>query len=101
MIHYSCDRCGRKIATDDEIRYSVRIEVAAVITPIEDELRDEDRDYLMELSESLEDGTIDEPLYADDTTKRKQFDLCCDCHRKFKANPLAMESSKQLNFSEN
>ena len=101
MIHYSCDRCGRKITTEDEVRYSVRIEVEAIIAPIEDQLTDEDRDYLMELSESLENGTVDEPLYADDMSQRKQFDLCCDCHHKFRANPLAMDASKQLNFSEN
>ena len=101
MIHYSCDRCGRKIATKDEIRFSVRVEVEPVIAPLEDELTDEDRDYLMELSESLDNGTVDEPLYIEQASLRQQFDLCGDCHRKFKANPLGRETSKQLNFSEN
>ena len=100
MIHYSCDRCGRRIDTEAEIRYSVRIEVEAVFSPSEDDLTDEDRDYLMELSESLDNGTIDEPLYIDGTDQRKQYDLCCECHRKFKANPLGNQS-KQLNFSKN
>jgi hypothetical protein len=101
MIHYSCDRCRRTIDTNDELRFIVRIEVEAVMAPLDEELTDEDRDYLMEISESLENGTMEEPLYADEMHQRKQFDLCTDCHRKFRASPLGTDASKQLNFSEN
>lgn len=100
MIHYSCDRCGRTIDTNDELRFVVRMEVEAVMAPLDDEINDEDRDYLMEISDSLENGTMQEPLYTDGP-QQKQFDLCSECHCKFKSNPIGSNPTTQLNFSEN
>ena len=55
MIHYSCDRCGRPIDPHDELRYVVRLEIEAVMEPLDgDVLEDDDRDHLMELHEILE-----------------------------------------------
>ena len=103
MIHYSCDRCGRPIDPQDELRYVVRIEVEAVMEPIDGEVvEDEDRDHLMELHEILERGAdAADPLIGDGVYQRQRFDLCTECHRKFVRNPIGKDSAKQLDFSNN
>jgi hypothetical protein len=103
MIHYSCDRCGRPIEPQDELRYIVRIEVEVVMAPIDgDVVEDDDRDHLMELHEILEraDDAAD-PAIGDDVYQRRRYDLCCECHRKFIRNPVGKDSAKQLDFSNN
>ena len=102
MIQYSCDRCGRPIDSQDEIRYVVRLEVEAVMEPIVDEVVDDsDRDHLMELHEILErsDAAAD-PLIGDGVYRRERYDLCSACHRKFADNPVGREKQK-LDFSQN
>lgn len=103
MIHYSCDRCGRPIDPQGELRYVVRIEMEAVMEPVDGEVVDQDdRDHLMELHEILEraDDAAD-PLVGEGVYDRKRFDLCSACHRKFVGDPTGKGSSKQLNFSNN
>ena len=103
MIHYSCDCCGRTIDIQDEIRYVIRIEVDAVMEPIDNEVvDDDDRDHLMELHEVLERrDDAEEPMISDGVYRRERFDLCSACHRKFAQNPVGQNKSKQLNFSQN
>jgi hypothetical protein len=103
MIHYSCDRCGRPIDPQEELRYVVRIEVEAVMEPLDgDVIDDDDRDHLMELHEILERADdAQNPLIGDGVYQRSRFDLCPACHRKFMQNPVGREASKQLDFSQN
>jgi DNA-directed RNA polymerase subunit RPC12/RpoP len=103
MIHYSCDRCGRPIDPRNELRYVVRIEVDAVMEPIEgDVIEDDDRDHLMELHEILERAEDEaDPLIGDEVYRRQQFDLCSECHRKFSENPVGKDHARQLKFSNN
>lgn len=103
MIHFSCDRCGRPIDSQDELRYVVRLEIEAVMEPLEgDALDDHDRDHLMELHEILERADdAANPLIGEGVYLRKRFDLCCDCHRKFVKNPMGKEVVKQHDFSQN
>ena len=42
MIHYSCDRCGRPVDPNEELRYVVRVEIEAVMEPIDDEVIEDD-----------------------------------------------------------
>ena len=103
MIHYSCDRCGRAINPKEELRYVVRVEVEAVMEPIDGEvIEDEDRDHLMELHEIMEHAEdADNPLMGEGVYQRKRFDLCPECHRQFLKNPVGREASKLHNFSKN
>ena len=103
MIHYSCDRCGRPIDPQDELRYVVRLEVEAVMEPLEGEVVDDsDRDHLMELHEILERADdAANPMLGEGVYFRRRYDLCSDCHRKFRKNPVGKENAKQLNFSQN
>ena len=101
MIHYSCDRCKRSIELDEEIRYSVKIEVQVALDTSEYETH-EDREHLEELHEILE--------RLDDSEKEeisqfayhvRRFDLCSACHREYIQNPLAIEPASRVEFSEN
>ena len=107
MIHYSCDRCRRRIDPDSEVRYAVEIEMKAIFhcndhhsdkpSPIED-----DGDHLMELHEILERLGDDEPLPARDPDNcSRHFDLCSDCYKVYAKNPLARDLPLSIQFSEN
>ena len=100
MIHYSCDRCQRTLASDD-VRYVVRMEVQATLE--DDNTVNHDRDHLLEVQEILErlddceDGDVDEELYL-----RRSFDLCAECREALVENPLGKAKSfHNLPFSAN
>ena len=102
MIQYSCDRCKRVLDSDEDLRYVVRIEIEAKFDGLDDE-PDDDRDHLLELHEVLErlddtdeDNSVDEEVY-----RRKRFDMCAECYRKYLKNPLGRELSAPLGFSNN
>ena len=102
MIHYSCDRCSKPIDPSEEVRYVVKMEIEAVMEPLVGVMDDDDRDYLMEISEILERGDdAANPLISDEVYSRKRFDLCSDCHRQFVKSPVGDKRTKQLNFSDN
>lgn len=100
MIHYSCDRCQRLIDAQKEVRYVVRIEVQAAVEP-----PDLDSDEAVELNElQLILDEMDQTEF-DNLQKRAyrklKFDLCDECHQAYSANPLALEASTTLGFSDN
>ena len=100
MIHYTCDRCKRKIDTQTQLRYVVTIDVQTA----EDENNqfDDDIDQLSELHMELEN--LHEPIELDENaepTDREQFDLCPDCHRQFAKNPLGRDPVLAIGFSNN
>ena len=101
MIHYSCDRCRRSIHPDEEIRYTVAIEIQVALDSSEYEM-DDDRDHLHELNEILE--RLDEAEKEEVSRfayQRRRFDLCSSCHREYVKNPLAVDAAAKLGFSEN
>ncbi|MEL7498569.1 MAG: hypothetical protein AAFN77_13235 [Planctomycetota bacterium] len=100
MIHFTCDRCRRSIE-DDELRFSVTIEVQVAIEndafPFESTA-----DQLIELEEILQQ--FDEEEREEITQfayQRRQYDLCSDCQREYLKNPLAVEAISRVGFSEN
>ena len=101
MIHYSCDRCKRQISSEDGLRYVVRIEIQIAVES-DDPEEDQDRDHLLELKEmlnELDDDTCAE--ISENAYQVRNFDLCCDCYKQYKKNPLASEPVSQLGFSNN
>lgn len=103
MIHFSCDRCKRVIDPEQELRYIVRMEIEAVMDPVnEDEPRD-DRDHLLEIDEILERVDASEcEAISDEVYQKRRFDLCPQCHRKFAGNPLGREKkTASFGFSHN
>jgi len=89
MGRFHCDRCGRGLLTDHDVRYEVRIEVKAGYDPPELTKKDLERDYrasIRALIESLEDRApveLEEEVYA-----VRRFDLCPPCRAAWLADPL-------------
>ena len=98
MIHYSCDRCKRSIQLDEELRFSVNIEIQVTLDSNDYEGED-DRDHLQELNEIL--GRLDDSEreeISQSAYQKRHFDLCCDCHREYVKNPLALDAAAKLGF---
>jgi hypothetical protein len=104
MIHFTCDRCNRVIDLEQELRYVVRMEIEAFMDPIHEEEPQDDRDHLLEIDEILERAGCDtDESIGEDVYKKRRYDLCPQCYRKFKANPLAREKKPvtAMGFSHN
>lgn len=102
MIHYSCDCCHRSIDSENDLRYVVRMEVYAAMDSVTAENEADDRDHLEEIQdivERIEDADTDR--VGDDVYQQMRFDLCPECRQRFLRNPLARESAKQFDFSQN
>lgn len=96
MIHYSCDRCNKRINAREEIRYVVRIEVQLAVGDRENETLDDAS--LEELEQMLDEIDLSgEPAAI---SNEKTFDLCSDCYSEYIDNPLAIEPIG-INFSKN
>ena len=102
MIHYTCDLCHRRLDDSEDRRYVVRIEMfPAVDGPPADDPPD-DRDYLLEMHEALEQLDLsDFDSASDDDSQELQFDLCPDCRRRFAKNPLGRDYAAEFGFSAN
>lgn len=102
MIHYSCDRCQRVLDSQQDLRYTVRIEIEAVMDPINDEEMTDDRDHLMEIEEILERSDAEDcDAIGEDIYQRRRYDLCPECYRKFARNPLGREAKATFGYSQN
>lgn len=102
MIHYSCDRCRRSIDSENDLRYVVRIEVEAVMDPLQEHDCQDDRDHLLEIDEILERvEAADCPEIGDDVYQKRRYDLCPQCFRRFNQNPIGREKRATLGFSQN
>ena len=102
MIHYSCDRCKRVLDPEEDLRYVVKIEVQAVMEPLEFDEVEDDRDHLVEIQEileRLEDGESD--AIGDDVYQKRRFDLCAECFRHYIQNPIGREATAHFGFSQN
>lgn len=102
MIRYICDCCKRELDPNTDIRYVVKIEVAAALDPQDLQPEETDRDYLEEIQQYLEHlHQMDCPEVSEDVYREFRFDLCSECYRRFIQNPLGRESAKAMQFSKN
>ena len=101
MISYRCDRCGRTLQAEQDVRYVVKMEVFAATDPPDADDPD-DRDHLLEIHEMLErTGDDEDQPVGDDVYRRLRMDLCPDCYRRFVKDPLGREVASQFDFSKN
>jgi hypothetical protein len=102
MIHYSCDRCKRELDPEEDLRYVLRLEVSAVMEPLDSDDVEDDRDHLLEIQdilERLEDEQSD--AIGEDVYHKRRYDLCSDCYKEYVKNPLGREVPVHLGFSPN
>ncbi len=99
MIHYTCDLCKRELDPREDLRYVVKIEVAAAFDPVAEDEED-DRDHLeeiQELLEHLEDAHSSQ--IGEDVYQELRFDLCPECRKRYGKNPLGVTAAKILDYS--
>ena len=101
MIRYICDFCQCEIDPQHETSYVLQMELYAA--PAADEVRmDEDRDHLDEFQEVLERfDEFDEEgaLVGNDTYRKKRFDLCPACCKRFLQDPLGRRAAERYELS--
>ncbi|MEM7783400.1 MAG: hypothetical protein AAF623_08620 [Planctomycetota bacterium] len=102
MITYSCDRCRRKIELDEELRYSVWIEIEVALDSSEFEYEDP-REHLDELNEIFERLSDEEKAeISEQAYQKKRFDLCAVCHGEYVKNPLGIRwEASEVTYSDN
>ena len=80
MQGLSCDRCGKSLLVDEEIRYLARIEITAAYDPPELVREDLERDFdaeIRRLVRAMEAG--DARAMAEEVSIVRRFDLCPPC----------------------
>lgn len=98
MIHFTCDRCGKEMASSDDDRCVVRMEILPGVDPDEIREADLDDDAMEAVSQLLQNGEAPEV----ETSRRSlRFDLCGSCRHKLLSDPLGREALHQVHFSEN
>jgi len=84
MHGLSCDRCGKSLLIDEEVRYLARIEVVAAYDPPEITRRDLETDFdaeLRRLVRSMEGR--DAKSLEEEVAAIRRFDLCPPCRKLF------------------
>jgi len=80
MQGLSCDRCGKSLLVEEEIRYLARVEIAAAYDPPELMRADLDRDFdaeIRRLVRAMEEGDAKE--MTEQVAVVRRFDLCPPC----------------------
>jgi hypothetical protein len=90
----TCDRCGKPLLVEEDVRYEVAIVVRCAYDPLEITDEDLDRDLDAELQKTLKalDGLSEEEA-MDQVYRRFRFDLCPPCRRAYVRNPLGRPSA--------
>lgn len=101
MIRYICDLCQCELDPQHDVSYVLRMEVYAA--PSADEGRiDDDRDHLEDFHEVLErydEFDEDGHLLGNDTYRKKRFDLCSACCKRFLQDPLGRRAAQAFELS--
>ena len=80
----------------------VRLEVYPSFDPEAITEADLEQDNLEEISELLAEMDLTGELHLDDCEPRTyRYDLCEDCCREYRKDPLALHRPRRMRFSEN
>lgn len=100
MIHYTCDLCKRQMDPKEDLRYVIKIEIAAAFDPAVDDAEEDDRDHLEEIQDLLEDlRNSPSSDIGEDVYQELRFDLCPKCRKQYIKNPLGRQPAKVLDYS--
>ncbi|VTR98070.1 hypothetical protein [Tuwongella immobilis] len=103
MMPFSCDACGKALTS--ETRFTVQIEVYPAPDLAQLPPADPDCDHLdamheliceQEEADSDSDLNLLLPAY-----QKMQYALCPACQKRFLQDPLGLDSTTKLHFSEN
>ena len=86
MHGISCDRCGKGLLIEEDVRYEVGIVVKAAYDPMEMTPEDLARDHQAEMKRLLEQMKDLSAEEAQDQVYRTfKYDLCPPCQKKYLA----------------
>jgi len=87
----TCDRCGKILLVDEDVRYKVRIEIFAAYDPMEvtrDDLARDNRDEMLRLVRAL--AGQDPERVQDSVHRSMEFEICPACQREYLVDPLGI-----------
>ncbi len=90
----SCDRCGKGLLVDEDVRYLVKIEVWAAYDPLEigpDDLAADRSGEIADLVGRLREMTEQEAM--DSVYRKFVYDLCPSCQREYLKGPISRPGS--------
>lgn len=85
----SCDRCGKSLLIDEDVRYQVKVIVQAAYDPMEISKGDLEKtgvDSWKSLLKSLENLSAEEA--QDQVYREIRFDLCPPCQKAYLVSPI-------------
>ena len=89
MMDLTCDRCGKTLLLDEDVRYIVNIQVFAAYDPMELTAEDLARDHRAELEALVEKLKRMDPEKVQDSVYRDfTFHLCPACQEAYLKDPL-------------
>jgi len=89
MNGLSCDRCGKSLLVDEDVRYRVTIEIVAAYDPLEITRDDLARDLDTEIRRTIRDiEKKDAETLESEVHWRAELDACPDCRQAIVENPL-------------
>ena len=89
MSGFVCDRCGKPLLVDEDVRYILKMELFAAYDPMELTGEDLSKDRRREMAELIEKmKRMDADALQDAVYRETSFDLCPPCQRAVLKNPL-------------
>ena len=89
MHGLSCDRCGKSLLVDEEVRYRMRMEIVAAYDPPELMAADLERDFDAEIRRLVRSMEGRDPReLEEEVAAMRHFDLCPPCRRAMLEDPL-------------
>ena len=89
MLGLSCDRCGKSLLIDEDVRYTLKIELVAAWDPPEITAKDLRRDFDAEIRKLIKAmESRDAKSLEEEVAVLRTFDLCPPCRVEFLALPL-------------
>lgn len=92
MSGFVCDRCGKPLLVEEDVRYVLKLEVMAAYDPMEltsEDLAVDRREEIADLIAQLR--KLDPQELEDSVYKKLTFDLCPVCRRQWLKDPLGRE----------
>lgn len=88
-LNVACDRCGKGLLIDSNVRYEVTIEVKAAYDPMELTEDDLDQDLDSKIDETIEElKELSEQEANDQVYKKMTFHLCPACQKEYIDDPI-------------
>ena len=99
MQHFTCDFCGKDL---DERRFVAKLELFPAYDLNKLTETDLDIDHLQSIADQIEEAELfDFPYEDEEQSITLQFDLCPQCHLRYRRDPLGKLHRPHTAFSDN